>query len=381
MMNEGQEIGSAGTVRAHGGGARDWQRWAPYAAVAWSLAYAVLGAYWAVSGRGFPYARELVSGGLGPVAGRFGPGMAWTFVITAGLPAAAVGTAMLRGIRAPRPFLMTAGALIAGGLLLLMTDIKLLITLAYIPYVVFRLLSGAGNDPYVQALTEWTLVHQGLCLLGGFFWLAATVTYARRSADACLYCGRGDRPEAWNSPAKAARWGRVAVVVAMVAPVLYGLTRYAWALGIPLGISQEVLRQGQETGEWTSGLFLGTFGLVGAALMLGLVQRWGEVFPPWMLGLAGKRVPIALAAVPASIVSVLLMVAGITIWSDYDQMAHAAAGSGQDVRIVVGPTLLFPVWGAALAMATLAYTYRRRGRCRVCGRGAASEGRPPATTS
>jgi hypothetical protein len=115
--------------------------------------------------------------------------------------------------------------------------------------------------------------------------------------------------------------------------------------------------------------------------MLGLVQRWGEVFPPWMLGLAGKRVPIALAAVPASIVSVLLMVAGITIWSDYDQMAHAAAGSGQDVRIVVGPTLLFPVWGAALAVATLAYTYRRRGRCKACGRGAASEGRPPATTS
>ena len=99
--------------------------------------------------------------------------------------------------------------------------------------------------------------------------------------------------------------------VAMVAPVFYALTRYAWALGFPLGMSEEYLRRGQESGMWISGLFLATFGLVGAVLMLGLVQRWGEVFPRWMIGLAGRRVPIALAVVPASLVSVLLIVGGI----------------------------------------------------------------------
>jgi len=36
----------------------------------------------------------------------------------------------------------------------------------------------------------------------------------------------------------------------------------------------------------------------------------------------------------------------------------------------LGPTLLFPVWGIALAVATLGYYYRRRGSCKVCGRGA-----------
>ena len=77
----------------------------------------------------------------------------------------------------------------------------------------------------------------------------------------------------------------------MAAPVFYALTRYAWALGIPLGMSAEQLRQGQASGTWISGLFLATFGLVGAALMLGLVQRWGEVFPRWMLGLAGRGAP------------------------------------------------------------------------------------------
>ena len=87
--------------------------------------------------------------------------------------------------------------------------------------------------------------------------------------------------------------------------------------------------------------------------------------------------PIALAVVPASIVSVLLMVTGITIWSSYDQMADAAAVTGEDIRIVVGPTLLFPVWAVTLAVATLGYYYRRRGPCSVCGRGASGEiGKP-----
>jgi hypothetical protein len=150
---------------------------------------------------------------------------------------------------------------------------------------------------------------------------------------------------------------------------LYAITRYAWALGIPLGMSEEHLRRGQESGIYISGLFLATFGLVGALLMLGLVQRWGEVFPSWMIGLAGRRVPIALAVVPASIVSVLLMVGGITIWSSYAQMADTAARLGEDVMIVVGPAALFLVWGAALAVATLGYYYRRRGPCGMCGRG------------
>jgi hypothetical protein len=364
------------TIPARRGGIREWQRWAPYAAVVWSLVYAVVGGYWAVSGRGFPYPPELASDVAGSVAGRFGPAVAWILVITAGLPAAAAGTAMLRGARVLRPFLIAAGGVIAGGLLL-MTDIDLLITLAYLPFIVFRLLTGTEIGSYVQALSQWALIHQWLCLIGGFFWLAATVTYARRSVDACLHCGRRDRPVEWNSPGNAARWGRVAVYVAMVAPVLYALTRYAWALGIPLGLSEEVLRRGQASGEWISGLFLATFGLVGAALMLGLVQRWGEVFPRWMIGLAGKRVPVALAVIPASIVSALLMVAGISIWSGYDQMADAAVGSGQDIVVVVGPTLLFPVWGAALGVAALGYYYRRRGPCSACGRSATREGRQP----
>ena len=113
--------------------------------------------------------------------------------------------------------------------------------------------------------------------------------------------------------------------------------------------------------------------------MLGLVQRWGEVFPRWMIGLAGRRVPIALAVVPASLVAVLLVVGGIGVWSVLAQMVANSAASGaegigliREITFGVGPTLLFPVWGLALAVATLGYYYRRRGPCSVCGRGASA---------
>ncbi|HLO29710.1 MAG TPA: hypothetical protein VK249_11275 [Anaerolineales bacterium] len=350
--------------------------------MAWSLIYAVLGVYWAVSGRGFPYTPESVSGGIGPLIGRFGPGVACIVVMMAGFPAAALGAAMLRGVRnrVLRPILITGGALLAGVLLVLMTDLNLLTLLGYIPFTIFRFFTGADISFYLEELAQSKVVHQLLCLIGGFLWLAATVCYVRRSGDACLYCGRRDSPEGWTSPNEAARWGRMAVYVAMAVPVFYALTRYAWALGFPLGMSEEYLRLGQERGIWTSGLFLATFGVVGAVLMLGLVQRWGEVFPRWMIGLAGRRVPIALAVIPASLVSVLLFVGGIVIWSGLGSMVAAlAAGGAEDSELSgaiifqLGPTLLFPVWGVALAVATLGYYYRRRGPCTVCGRGTSGE--------
>jgi hypothetical protein len=299
-----------------------------------------------------------------------------------------MGVAMLRGGRsgALRPLLITAGALLAGVLLLLMTALILLVQLGYIHYTLLSLATGAAfGQTYLEAWTQWATIHQLLCLVGGFLWLAATVCYARRSGGACLYCGRRDGPEGWQSPTQAARWGRIAVYVALVAPVGYALTRYAWASGFPLGMSEEALRRGQESGTWTSGLFLATFGLVGAALMLGLVQRWGEVFPRWMIGLAGRRVPIALAVLLGSLVSVLLIVGGIAIWAGLGQMAAAlGAGGAADIELIgelivqVGPTLLFPMWGGALAVATLGYYYRRRGPCSVCGRGAAAKPSPAA---
>ncbi len=262
-----------------------------------------------------------------------------------------------------------------------MTSLNLLVMFGYIPYAVRSLFTNpAFSLKYLAGWMQWPIIHQLLCITGGFLWLAATVCYVRRSGDACLYCGRRDGPEGWQSPNQAARWGRVAVYIGMAAPALYAITRFPWAIGIPLGISEETFRRGQEQGLWVSGLFLAAFGLVGALLMLGLVQRWGEVFPRWMIGLAGRRVPIALAVVPASLISVILVVGGVTILAGIPQMIANARAAGIDpasligeIISMLGPMALFPLWGAALAVATLGYYYRRRGPCRICGRGASGE--------
>jgi hypothetical protein len=375
ILGKGNEI--ARVVPTRGGGVRDWQRWAPYAAVVWSSVYAALGVYWAVSGRGFPYTPDTMSDGLGPLLGRFDPGVAWVVVIFAGIPATAIGAAMLRGVQGKvlRPLLITAGALLSGVLLMLMTSLGLLVKFGYIPLAVINIVQGTElGQTYLEGLTQWKTIHQLLCLIGGFLWMAATLCYGRRSANACLYCGRRDGSQGWTSASQSARWGRIAVYVAMVVPVFYAFTRYAWALGFPLGMDEARFLSNQEI--WLVGaLSHGTFMLAGAVLMLGLVQHWGEGFPRWMVGLAGRRVPIALAVIPASLVSVLLIVGGIGIWSGLGQMNANLAAMDADAKEVTcailfeaGPTLLFPLWGIALAVATLGYYYRRRGPCSVCGR-------------
>jgi hypothetical protein len=359
-------------------GVRGWQRWMPYASVAWSLLYGALGVYWALGGNGFPYLTQSGSDSMGPLLGRFGPVVAWVVVILAGFPAAALGAAMLRGVRGGllRTAFIIAGILLGAALLLLMTGLDLLVKVGYLPMTIAGLLPGEKRQMVLAAWVQWETIHQLVCLTGGFLWLAATVVYARRSAGACLVCGRTADVESWTSPARARRWGRIAVIAALIAPLFYALTRYAWAVGLPLGMTPAAWREGQEAGRWLGGLGLATFVLVGAILMLGLVQRWGEVFPRWMLGLAGRGVPIALAVIPAAIAAVLLGVGGIGIWAGLDTMIANAQAAGANGGILwyelffqVGPTLLFPLWGLALAVATLGYYYRRRGACRACGRG------------
>ena len=356
-----------------------WQRWTPYAAVVWSLFNAALGIYWALTGKGFPFTPESAADPLAPIIGRFGITAAWIVVILAGFPAVAAGLAMLRGVRgrAIRPILITAGVLLAGVLLLLMTGLNLLVLFGYIPYAITLLFKGSiVAQRYLTSVTQWATIYQVICLLGGFLWLAATFSYTRLSGDACLHCGRSDNEHGWTSPDKAARWCRTAVFVSMVAPVFYAITRYAWALGIPMGMNEAYLREGMKTGMWTSGLFLATFGLVGALITLGLIQRWGEVFPRWMIGLAGRRVPIWLAIIPSALISVLLVVGGIGIWASLGGMAKNLENTGShgtglviEVFFQLGPTLLFPLWGIALAIAAMGYYFRRRGPCKVCGRG------------
>jgi hypothetical protein len=204
---------------------------------------------------------------------------------------------------------------------------------------------------------------------GGLAWGAAALAYQRRVRDACARCGRRALPSRWTTPDAAARWGRWAVAVAVVIPLLYAATRWAWALGIQLGITEEFLREGQKTGLWIRGAALATMTIGGAVLTLGLVQRWGEVFPRWIPRLAGRRVPPRLAVIPAALVSVLVTTAGIMfVRLQTTGYLFTAFDFSEGNWATIAPELLWPAWGIALAAATLAYHYRRRGPCFTCGR-------------
>ncbi|WP_139122914.1 hypothetical protein [Cellulosimicrobium cellulans] len=270
--------------------------------------------------------------------------------------------------RPVRTVTVAAVALVLAGAVALV-DASILARLGYLPVTLVM----APFDPDLRAafqefVTPGTLL-QVAVLLGGALLAASTARFVRRAAGACESCGR--RPDgadpAWTAPASAARWGRVAALVAAAIPTFYAVTRIAWVLGIPLGFAPDDVAELAGNDGWIAALGLGGFALVGAVLTLGLYQRWGEVFPRWMVGLAGRRVPVLLAVVPATVVAVAVLPAGLSLVAaglEGGQLALTADSWG-----AVGPALLWPLWSVALGAATYAYWLRRRGTCRTCGRG------------
>jgi hypothetical protein len=102
---------------------------------------------------------------------------------------------------------------------------------------------------------------------------------------------------------------------------------------------------------------------------VGLVAGWGEVFPRWLPGLRGRRVPVRVAVVPASIGATVLTL--LTAWT------AVTLAFGVNVRGEAPSTPLFTfdtwqgilaiaayapllAWGPLLAAVTVAYQRRRR---------------------
>lgn len=149
-------------------------------------------------------------------------------------------------------------------------------------------------------------------------------------------------------------------------PVFYAATRYAWALGIPLGVSPEWLTSlgAENPGIWWAGAMIATLGVGGAALTLGLVQKWGEVYPRWIPRLRGRPVRPRTAILPASLVAIVMTTAGLT---SLRRLIFEGINIEPETWGLYVPQLFFPVWGVALGAATLAYHLRRRSECRRCG--------------
>jgi hypothetical protein len=151
------------------------------------------------------------------------------------------------------------------------------------------------------------------------------------------------------------------VLVAILAPVPYEITRVAWFLGVPLGIPRDFLQMMQDTpGMLEVGLGCALASAGGGVLTHGLVSRWGEVYPRWVFWRAGRRVPPMLAVFPAAVVALVLVPAGFM---------NLRSPVTADTWAVTAPGDLWILWGAALGAATVAYHLRRRPACRRCGRG------------
>jgi hypothetical protein len=324
-------------------------------AAAWSLAYGALGLYWASGGAGFPFG-ESDPAAVFSVLGGVRAETAAPVIAALGLIGASVAVLMARTARSRRsgPLRVALLALAwtaAVALLVVVPDARALVAVAYAPVVLLGAPFGWPPGDYRNAI-PWPVLNQFVCIAGGVAWAATALAYQR----AGRLPGEGGQ---WTRPEAAARWGRWAVAVAVVLPLVYAFTRYAWSLGIPLGIDEEFLREGQAQGTWAAGASLATVAVAGALLTLGLVQRWGEVFPRWIPLLAGKRVPPALAIVPAILVAVLVINAGLTFWRRMLLGTTVFSVTGGDWAALL-PELLWPLWGAALGAATLAYYLRRR---------------------
>ncbi|SDT68357.1 hypothetical protein [Jiangella sp. DSM 45060] len=350
---------------ARSGVLRRWPEWAPWAATVWALGYGLTALGWTLTGAGFPMGAsdpDRETSLLGGVPADVGAPL---FAAVA-LAAAGTGAVMARyrpGVAVPpwwRRFAVGLGGTMAVVLLVVVPDTRILALVGYLPMIVFKAPFDAEIRGQVADALGVEHVHQAVAIAGGFLWAAATVVYARRTVGSCARCGRPDRSAA---VATVLRWARPAVYVAAAIPALYAVTRWIWVAGIPLGIDEQDHADGLADGSLWAGAWLASFALVGTVLTLGLVQRWGEVFPRWIPVLRGRRVPVGLAVVPASVVAVLATSGGLGL---------IKVGLTQDLLnsqewAAFGPALLWPVWGAALGWGTLAYWLRRRGSCADCG--------------
>jgi hypothetical protein len=338
-----------------------WPDWVGYAAALWSLAYGLLGVYWSLGGRGFPFGVENDPEGArvsileGTSAGSIAP-----VIAALGLLGAIVALVMARARSRGRLHLALAAfawAIVA--LAVVIPDSRPLMAVARTPIVLGGMPFGwpEGVGFFEPGMFAWPVANQLLIMLGGALWAAATLAYRSRTRAAA------EVDTGWTSAASAARWGRWTAAVAIVVPVLYASTRWAWAAGIPLGVTPQFLRdEARDTPDiWLAGALLATVAVVGAILTLGLVQRWGEVYPRWLPYLRGRPVRPRTAIVPASVAAALILTAGIqSVRAQVLGHYPEGSGLGEENWGTTAPGLLWPLWGSALGATVLAYYLRRR---------------------
>ena len=345
---------------------RRWPAWSTYAAMAWSMIYGALALSWEAGAPGFPFGEGDPEGAaMGSVL--FAVPAEPTGLVMAGWCAAGVivAGAMRRPTshRRRRRVLLAVAWCFAVTMLLVIPDIRLLQNLAYGLLFVFVKLDGA-------------VLNQGVIVLGGIFWIMTAISYRRKTAGTGT--GRRESKVAANRLPVLMRWGKAATYAAFLLPLPYGITRLAWALGLPLGIDQDL--SGDPLTARIGEVGLATLAIGGGTVTLGLIRPWGEIWPRWVPFLAGQRVPVALPTILGGVAALAITVGGLAFVRLAIIGALGLAPEPAEPPAYTGwatwaPGWLWPFWGIALAVATIAYYHHRHDQGRPAagprlGRGA-----------
>ncbi|MGV9777898.1 hypothetical protein [Streptosporangium sp. NPDC003464] len=182
---------------------------------------------------------------------------------------------------------------------------------------------------------------------GRLGWTLANAAACAVWAVIALKAFRTGEPPRWIRPESAGRWGRAATIGAALCPLPYALYRLTWLTPWPT--------DSDVTGPLTAdtrlqGLLLAFAALTGAVLTLGLMSGWGEVFPRWVPIVHGRPVPVRLPVIAGGTVAGICCLASPGLVID-------SVLRGQPGALLLWP---YPLWGALLAAAVLAYWLRRR---------------------
>ncbi|MFF4196756.1 hypothetical protein [Nonomuraea sp. NPDC001831] len=238
-----------------------------------------------------------------------------------------------------RPALLAAGWTAAAALVLVAPG-----------NLVMRLVFGRLDDP--------ALARQALLAAAGVLLALAAVRFGTRTAAR----PPGRRADGTVRPA---RWARAATWTAAVVPVLgFSVPHLLWGLGLPLGVAAGSRAGLAELGGSAVFWVLLVAGPVaGGLLTLGLIARWGQFVPRWVPLAGGRRVPRALAAVPAAAVGMLVGQYGAMMTSclAFGVTRRCAPGGGVEVLDgswgFAGTYPVFLLWGTSLLAAAAGYLH------------------------
>jgi hypothetical protein len=175
----------------------------------------------------------------------------------------------------------------------------------------------------------------------------AAACWAWAAVESLLRVSSHDRPAeaapaSWATLASARRWSRAVTIAAALCPVPYGVVRLTWLTPWPLGgngIDEFVMSNSLDAAARIQGGLFALACTVGVVLTLGLISRWGEVFPRWVPVLSGRAVPVMLAVVPGTLVAAV-----ITISAPGMLLGPIESGEVREVAFMLF-FFPFPVWG------------------------------------